>query len=85
MSEEEKKKYKVKLPADKEEGVYANAASVHLNSNECIIDMAYLIPNAKEPVLKVVSRVNMSHRTAESFLKVLSNAILDYKNKQKGQ
>ena len=85
MSEEEKKKYKVKLPENKEEGVYANAASVHLNSNECIIDMAYLIPNAKEPVLKVVSRINMSHRTAESFLKVLSNAILDYKNKQKGQ
>ncbi|NIA02430.1 MAG: DUF3467 domain-containing protein [Nitrospirae bacterium] len=85
MSEKEKKKYKVKLPEDKEEGVYANAASVHLNSNECIIDMAYLIPNAKEPVLKVVSRINMSHRTAESFLKVLSNAILDYKNKQKEQ
>jgi predicted transcriptional regulator len=80
---EEKKKYKVKLPEGKEEGVYANAASVHFNSNECIVDMAYVIPNASEPILKVVSRVNMSHKTAESFLKVLSNAILDFKNKNK--
>jgi hypothetical protein len=81
MAEEKKKKYKIKLPESKEEGVYANAVSVHFNSNECILDMAYVIPNMPEPVLKVVSRINMSHKTAESFLKVLSNAILDWKNK----
>ncbi len=81
MDEKSEKKYKVKLPEDKEAGVYANAVSVHFNSNECILDMAYVLPNAKEPLLKVVSRINMSHRTAESFLKVLSNAILDFKNK----
>lgn len=83
MSDDKKKKYKVKLAEGKEEGVYANAASVHFNSNECVVDMAYVIPNATEPILKVVSRVNMSHKTAESFLKVLSNAILDWKNKSK--
>lgn len=76
------KKYKVRLPEGKEEGVYANAVSVHFNSNECILDMAYVLPNTSEPMLKVVSRVNMSHKTAESFLKVLSNALLDWKNKK---
>ena len=81
MNEKNEKKYKLKLPEGKEEGVYANAVSVHFNSNECVLDMAYVLPNVKEPLLKVVSRINMSHRTAESFLKVLSNAILDFKNK----
>ncbi len=83
MAEKNGKKYKVKLPEGKEEGVYANAVSVHFNANECVLDMAYVIPNSSEPLLKVVSRVNMSHKTAESFLKVLSNAILDWKNKSK--
>lgn len=83
MAEEKNKKYKVKLPENLEEGVYANAVSVHFNRNECVIDMAYVIPNTQEPSLKVVSRVNMSHKTAESFLKVLSNAMLDWKNKTK--
>ncbi len=77
----EEKKYKIKVPEDIEQGAYANAASVHFNGNECVIDMAYVIPNSEEPTLKVVSRVNMSHKTAESFLKVLSNALLDWKNK----
>ncbi|MBT4916911.1 DUF3467 domain-containing protein [Candidatus Peregrinibacteria bacterium] len=77
----DQKKYNIKIPEDQESGVYSNAVSVHFNGNECIIDMAYVMPNVKEPTLKVVSRVNMSHRTAESFLKVLSNAMLDFKNK----
>ncbi len=79
----EEKKFKVVLKKDAEEGVYANAVSVHFNQNECVIDMAYLMPNATEPTLKIVSRINMSHRTAESFLKVLSNSLLDFKNKTK--
>lgn len=83
MAEQQPKKYKVKLSEGMEEGVYANAISVHFNANECVIDMAYVLPNTSEPMLKVVSRVNMSHKTAESFLKVLSNALLDWKNKSK--
>ncbi len=83
MTEEKKKEYKVILPENIEAGVYANAVSVHFNNNECVLDMAYTIPNSKDPSLKVVSRINMTHRTAESFLKVLSNALLDWKNKQK--
>lgn len=83
MAEAQKKEYKVILPESMEAGVYANAVSVHFNNNECVLDMAYTIPNSKEPSLKVVSRINMTHRTAESFLKVLSNALLDWKNKEK--
>ena len=80
-SPKDKQKYKVKISEELLAGVYANAASVHFNNNECILDLAYTIPNATEPTLKIVSRVNMSHRTAESLLKVLSNALLDFKNK----
>ena len=81
MADQKDKKYKIKISPEFENGVYANAASVHFNANECVVDMAYVLPNAPEPMLKVVSRVNMSHKTAESFLKVLSNALLDWKNK----
>lgn len=83
MAEENKKEYRVILPEQFEAGVYANAVSVHFNNNECIIDMAYTLPNTKEPTLKVVSRINMTHKTAESFLKVMTNGLLDWKNKQK--
>lgn len=80
---DKKKKIKVKLPENVEAGVYANAVSVNVNKNEFILDFAYNIPNTSEPVIKIVSRVNMTHNTAESFLKLLSNAVLDLKNKQK--
>ncbi len=80
---EQKRQYKVVVPESLEAGTYANAVSVHFNNNECVIDMAYTMPNTKEPTLKIVSRVNMSHKTVESFLKVLSNALLDFKNRQK--
>lgn len=74
---------KIKIPEEIESGVYANAVSVHFNSNECIIDMAYRLTNTPEKVIKIVSRINMSHKTAESFLQVMSNALLDWKNRQK--
>ncbi len=78
------KKYKIKVSEEVEQGIFVNAVSVHFNRNECVIDLAYNIPNAKEPTIKVVERVNMTHQTAESFLKVFSNALLDFKNKSKG-
>lgn len=83
MQTDKNQKFHVKLPEAIEDGVYANAVSVHINNNECVLDMAYTLPNTSEPVIKIVSRVNMSHKTAESFLNVLSNAILDWKNKNK--
>jgi hypothetical protein len=82
MEDKKDKKFKVKMTEEMETGVYANAVSVHFNANECVLDMAYVMPNAPEPMLKVVSRINMSHKTAESFLKVMTNALLDWKNKQ---
>jgi len=73
----------LKVPEDQQQGTYANAISVNLNQNEVIIDFGYIMPNVKPTSIKVVSRVNMTHRTAESFLKVLQNAVLDWRNKKK--
>lgn len=73
----------LKVPEDQQQGVYSNAVSVNLNQNEVIIDFGYIMPNVKPTSIKVVSRINMTHKTAESFLKVLQNAVLDWRNKQK--
>jgi len=51
--------------------------------NEVVFDMGYLLPNSNPPTIRVVSRVNMNHRTAESFMKILQDAMLDFRNKQK--
>ncbi len=73
----------LKVPEDQQQGSYANAVSVNLNQNEVIVDFGYIMPNVKPTSIKVVSRINMTHRTAESFLKVLQNAVLDWRNKKK--
>lgn len=73
----------VKVETAQEQGAYANAVSVHVNKNEVILDFGYILPNMKPTTIKVVSRMNLTHATAESFLKVLSNAMLDWRNKQK--
>lgn len=75
--------YQIEIADEVKPGIYTNAVSVSVNSNECILDMGYALPNQKDPVIQVVSRINMTHKTAESFLKVLSNALLDWRNKQK--
>lgn len=81
MAEENKKEIQIKLTQEMEQGIYANAVSVHVNQNEVILDFGYIVPNVKPTTIKVVSRVNLSHNTGESFLKVLSNALLDWRNK----
>jgi hypothetical protein len=73
----------VKMDPALESGSYSNAVSVHVNQNEVIIDFGYILPNTKPTTIKVVDRVNISHQTAESFMKVLSNAMLDWRNRQK--
>lgn len=75
----------VKVPDDLQAGVYANAVSVNVNSNEVIVDFGYLVPNRPSPLIEVVSRVNMNQRTAESFLKVLTGALEDFKKKSAAQ
>ena len=89
MNEESQSKQKqsiqVKMDQAVEAGQYANAVSVHVNQNEVIVDFGYIVPNIKPTTIKVVSRINVSHQTAESFMKVLSNAMLDWRNRQKEQ
>lgn len=74
---------KVVVTEDAQAGIYSNAVSVNVSANEVVIDLGYLIPGGSEKVVKVLQRVNMTHRTAESFLKVFQNAVLDFRNKQK--
>ena len=72
----------VKVPDDVQKGTYSNAVSVNVNSNEVVLDFGYLLPNTPNPIIEVVSRVNMNQRTAESFIGVLSGALDDFKKKQ---
>lgn len=85
MTEENKKKLQIKFDNAIEAGVYSNAVSVSSTKNEMIIDFGYMLPNVDPSTIKVVSRVNLTHNTAESFLKILSNAVLDMKNKQQAE
>lgn len=86
MSEQSKQQsIQVKLDPQVEAGIYSNAVSVHVNQNEVILDFGYIIPNLKPTTIKVVNRVNISHQTAESFMNVLSNAMLDWRNRKKEQ
>ncbi len=75
----------VKVPDEVQKGVYSNAVSVNVNSNEVVLDFGYLLPNTPAPVIEVVSRVNMNERTAQSFINVLAGALDDFKKKQAAQ
>ncbi|MCC7432672.1 DUF3467 domain-containing protein [Candidatus Peregrinibacteria bacterium] len=66
-----------------EQGVFSNAISIHVNQNEVVIDFGYMIPNQNPVTIKLVGRMNLTHQTAESLMNVLSNAMLDWRNKQK--
>lgn len=81
--QDNKNTIQVKVEAAEEQGTYSNAVSVHVNKNEVILDFGYILPNIKPTTIKLVDRVNLSHATAESFLKVISNAMLDWRNKVK--
>lgn len=73
----------VKIDPAIEQGTYSNAVSVHVNAGEIILDFGYIVPNVKPMTVKVLNRVNLSFQTAESFLKVFTNAMLDLRNRQK--
>jgi len=83
MAEEQKQQIQVRIDPTAEQGIFTNAVSVHVNQNEVVVDFGYILPNSKPMTIKVVSRINLTHQTAESFMKVLSNAMLDWRNKQK--
>ena len=83
MTDDTKKEIQVKMETTMEQGIFSNAVSVHVNQNEVILDFGYILPNSKPMTIKVVSRINMTHQTAESFMKVISNAMLDWRNRKK--
>lgn len=65
----------LKVDPSAEHGVYANAISVHVNPAELVVDFGYVLPGSTPKTVKVVSRVNLSKETAESFMGVLSQAL----------
>ena len=83
MAEEQKQQIQVRIDPETEGGIFSNAVSVHVNQNEVVVDFGYILPNSKPMTIKVVNRVNLTHQTAESFMKVISNAMLDWRNRQK--
>lgn len=82
MTNDTNKQLQLILPENKKTGVYSNAVSISITDNELILDFGYIIPGSNPPAVEVVSRINMAHKAAESFLTVLQNVILDYKNKK---
>jgi hypothetical protein len=85
FSMDDKKPNNVNLKIENalEQGVFSNAISIHVNNNEVILDFGYMLPNQNPVTIKLVGRVNLTHQTAESLMNVLSNAMLDWRNKQK--
>ena len=81
--EDKKNNVNLKIDSDMEGGVFSNAISIHVNNNEVILDFGYMLPNQNPVTIKLVGRVNLTHQTAESLMNVLSNAMLDWRNKQK--
>lgn len=75
----------VKVPEAIQSGVYSNALSVTVNPNEIIVDFGYVLPNVQPTTINIVSRINLTHQSAENFISTLQNAILDHRNKQKGK
>ncbi len=73
---------KINIPDDVKAGSYSNAVSVNVNSNEVVVDFGYLLPNTQKPEIEVVARINLSMKTAESFMNVLKGAMEDFKKKQ---
>ena len=77
-------KIAVKVPLDMAKGVYSNAARIHIRNSEVVVDFVYDLPDDTDmKTLEVVSRINMSFESAEKFLSVFQNAILDHRNMDK--
>jgi len=73
----------IKVSDSIQKGVYSNAASVTVNAHEVILDFGYVLPNVQPTTIDVVSRINMTHHSAESFISTFQNALLDHRNKTK--
>ena len=80
---EDSKKQEISVQISEKEqgGTYANAASVNVNPNEVVLDFGVILPNVQPTTIKIQSRVMLSHKTAESFMSILQDAMLDWRNK----
>jgi len=85
MQENKQQSVNLKIEPALEQGTFSNAISIHVTNNEVILDCGYLLPNQSPMTIKLVARINMTHQTAESLMNVLSNAMLDWRNKQKNK
>lgn len=77
--------FSVHIGDDQRAGSYANAVSVHVNRNEVVLDFGYIQPGQQQRRIDVVSRVNLNHTVAKSFMSLLQDAILDFQNRVKEQ
>ncbi len=79
------KQINLKIDQNIEQGSYSNAVSIHVNQNEVILDFGYMLPNQNPLTIKLTNRINLSHQTAESLMSILTNAMLDWRNKNKSK
>lgn len=71
----DKNEIQVRLDPVNEDGKYANAISIHRGKTEITLDFGYILPAINPPVIKVVSRLNLTLENAKIISKTLSNAI----------
>ena len=79
----DKNEIQVKIDAASEQGNYTNAVSVHATPTELAVDFGYVLPASNPTTIKVVSRVNMTHSTAESLVKVLTESLQNVNKNKK--
>jgi len=81
----EENKLNVQVPDNLKTGVYANGATISVRDDDVVVDFGYMLGGVNPPTMQVVSRVNMTHVSAERFASALQNALLDHRNKRKGK
>lgn len=82
-NQQQQPKVNLKIEPMMEQGVYSNAVSITVSGGEVTIDYGYMLPNQEPTTIKLVSRVIMNPQTAKSLMAVLTNAMLDWSNKNK--
>ncbi len=66
----------IEVPAEEQQGKYANLAVISHSPNDFFIDMILLAPNT--PKARVQSRVIMTPENAKQLLAALNNNIVQY-------
>lgn len=82
MSENKQPNINIQIKDELQTGVYSNAVSVNVNNNEVVLDFGMIIPNSNPTTIKIQSRIILNQQTAESFMSILQDAMLDFRNKK---